>query len=175
MGEGNQSRRDAFFIELYQKQYKKMLLYASAILSGPSQADEAVQDAFAEAWIHIDKLLDYEKPEWWLQKAVKHKAFHILQERANDMRRLVALDNSTEQKLPAAPDLFEAVEAESREKTSQKIVRALTSEEYALLRRIALDRASYRTAAEENGLSIGACYKKIQRIRQKLKKFFPNR
>ena len=45
MNEGSLSKREAWFNQLYQKQYQKMFLYASVLLSGPSQADEAVQDA----------------------------------------------------------------------------------------------------------------------------------
>lgn len=173
MSEGELNRRDAFFIELYQKQYKKMFLYAFSILSNPSQADEAVQDAFVDAWIHIDKLLELEKPELWLQKVVKNKTLHILRERSRNLKWLVSLDDSFDQELPSTSDLLEHIESDGLEKIEQKIVQALTDEEYALLRRIALDQVSYRTAAEENGLSIDACYKKIQRIRQKLKKIFP--
>lgn len=172
MNEKNLSIREAWFNQLYRKQYQKMFLYASTLLSGPSQADEAVQDAFLEAWVKVDELIEREKPEWWLQKTVKYKAFHILQERADDMKRLVALDTGREPELPAAPDLLEQVESDL-ETTRQKIVQTLTCDELALLRRIALDQASYRTAAEEAGISIHSCYKKIQRIRQKLKKIFP--
>lgn len=175
MNKGNLNRQEAFFNQLYQMQYQKMLLLAAKILSNLPQADEAVQDAFLEAWIHIDKLLEQEKPELWLQKTVKNKTLHILRERARNMKWLISLDDSFGQEFIAAPDRLEHIESDGLEKTRQKIAQALTREEYTLLRRIALEQASYRIAAEEAGISIGACYKKVQRIRKKLKKCFPNR
>lgn len=68
-----------------------MKRYALILLSNPELAEEVVQDAFLELYLHIDEVMAHEKPEFWLQKAVKYKSLHKLRERARDLKQYVSL------------------------------------------------------------------------------------
>ena len=46
----------------------------------------------------------------------------------------------------------------------------MKEEEQQLLRKIAWEEKSYETAAEELGLSLWACQKRMQRLRRKIRK-----
>ena len=51
----------------------------------------------------------------------------------------------------------------------QAIQKVLTEEEWQLLRRVTLERASYKTVSKELGLTVWTCQKRVQRIREKLR------
>ena len=107
----NASSQEAFFNRLYEERFTKMKRYAQALLSNPELAEEVVQDAFLELYLHIDRVMAHEKPEFWLQKAVRYKALHKLRERARDLKQYVSLDSDTIPSI-AAPDEFGKVEEE---------------------------------------------------------------
>lgn len=71
MGHRDASSQEAFFNCLYEERFSKMKRYALILLSNPELAEEVVQDAFLELYLHIDEVMAHEKPEFWLQKAVK--------------------------------------------------------------------------------------------------------
>ena len=72
MGHRDASSQEAFFNCLYEERFSKMKRYALILLSNPELAEEVVQDAFLELYLHIDEVMAHEKPEFWLQKAVKY-------------------------------------------------------------------------------------------------------
>ena len=177
MGEKHLIEKDQFFNQLYNDQFLKMWRYALVILKDPVVAEEVIQDAFIEVLLHIDYLVACEKPERWLQQTVKNKSLHVLRDRARDIRKIVSLDTENTINL-VAPNVLEKIEDNERvafEKTKQKIATVLTAEEQYLLKRFSLEKVSYKVLSEETGLSIAACQKRIQRIRKKLEKYFPNR
>ena len=177
MGERTPTEQDLFFERLYAAQFLKMRRYALVLLRDPVPAEEVAQDAFLEVLLHLDYLASCEQPEKWLQQAVRYKALHVLRDRARDTRRLVSLD-ALGGSGPAAPDPLAEVEedrAGDLARTRRQIAEALTPEELDLLRRFALEKASYKTLSEETGLSVAACQKRVQRARKKLAKIFPGR
>ena len=48
-------------------------------------------------------------------------------------------------------------------------MRQMYAEDFRLLKRIVLERYSYLEAAEELGISLEACRKRVQRIKQRLR------
>lgn len=54
----------------------------------------------------------------------------------------------------------------------KEIQRVLSEEEYALLRQITLEKRPYKNVAEELGITVWTCQKRIERIRKKLKQHF---
>lgn len=174
MGNCTLTEQEKFFNQLYDCQFQKMWKYALVILANQDLAEEVVQDAFLEAYLHIDFLASSEKPEWWLRRTVKHKALHMLRDQARNIRRLVSLDAEVAVSIPA-PDEFEQVEVNEWENLAQvkhKIAFALTEEELCFLKRVTLEGASYKQISGETGLSIPVCQKRIQRIRKKIKNIF---
>lgn len=160
--------KNEFFDSFYRQNFNKMRKFAATILSNAALAEEVVQDAFIEVFIHIDYLMSVDRPEWWLQKTVKNKALHVLRDHARDVKQLILLESLDIEDLSAAEKLLEI---EERKDLKQKITNTLKPNELYLLRRITIDGASYKKVSSELGISISACQKRAQRIREKLKKF----
>ena len=59
------------------------------------------------------------------------------------------------------------------ESVIEKVERVLTPEEYQLLKRLVFDRASHLEVAQEFGISVYASQKRLERIRDKLRREFP--
>ena len=73
----------------------------------------------------------------------------------------------------AADQLIKVEEKEALQQMGEKIRTVLTKEELALVRLVALEDQSYLTAAKQLGVTVSACQKRMQRIRKKLRKRFP--
>lgn len=65
---------------------------------------------------------------------------------------------------------IEASEEERRNDLQKLLEHTLKEEEQQLLQKIVWEEKSYETAAEELGLSLWACQKRMQRLRRKIRK-----
>lgn len=161
--------------ELYRQYFKKLYLYASAVLREPGQAEDVVQDTFHEGLRHMDMLARHPNPGGWLMNTMKYKLKEYQRAQRRDLRRLLCLEAafSDESRLPEA---LVAAEPELREEVVlERVQGALTPEEYHLLKRLVFDRASHLDVARELGISVYASQKRLERIRDKLHAVFPDR
>lgn len=170
MGKNKRTSRDEFFNSLYSGQFLKMRMYARTIIQNHNLAEEVVQDAFVEVLLHIEHLMKTELPELWLQRTVKNKSLHVLRDQIRYTWRLVSLEEQKIVDNSTAKELQEIDEFDSISQIRKTITKTLNIQEIHLLRRIAMEGATYKAVSEETGMSIAACQKKIQRIRKKLKK-----
>lgn len=158
--------QDAFLEDLYRTYFLMLRKYASCALESPELAEEVVQDAFHEAVQHIDKLMTHPNPGGWLKLTVKNKIAHARRDMNRYMLRFVSLDAGTyDNRIPSVEDRL----PQQTESLLQIIRKVLTEEEWTLLRRITLEKASYKTVSEELGLTVWTCQKRVQRIREKLR------
>lgn len=160
---------------LYRQYFKKLYLYASAVLRETGQAEDVVQDTFHEGLRHMDVLAKHPNPGGWLMNTLKYKLKECQRAQRRDLRRLLCLEAafSDERHLP---EILVTAEPELREEAVlEKIQEALTPEEYHLLKRLVFDRASHLEAAQELGISVYASQKRLERIRDKLHIVFPDR
>ncbi len=51
----------------------------------------------------------------------------------------------------------------------------LTPEEFSLFREIEIEGSDMKTAAEQRGITVWACQKRIQRIKKKLQEHWPDK
>ena len=58
---------------LYRLHFKKLFIYANAVLRDPEQAKDVVQDTFHEALRRIDVFAKHENPGGWLMNTLKNK------------------------------------------------------------------------------------------------------
>lgn len=58
---------------LYRLHFKKLFIYANAVLRDPEQAKDVVQDTFHEALRRIDVFATHENPGGWLMNTLKNK------------------------------------------------------------------------------------------------------
>lgn len=165
--------QDEFIERLHRKYFRKLTLYAMSALRDSSKAQDIVQDAFHEALLHIDDLMSHENPGGWLMETVKYKIRDSERAHRRYIRRFLSLDTD----IPAERALWSEPTAEFCEPDEvlpiEKIERALTREEYQLLKRLILDKASHLEVAKELGITVYASQKRLERIRGKLYKAFP--
>ena len=144
--------------ELFRDMYPKLLSIACHRLGSVPPAEEAAQETFCIACRKADDCLGSENPEGWLVTTLVNVVRNMQRFAAAQARRVVSEpvgDNAQ-----ARPDDYSEIE----------FADMLSSEEFRLFRRVAVDRYTYREAAQELGISEAACKKRVQRIRAKLQK-----
>lgn len=161
--------QDKLIEDLYHQYFTKLTLYARARVNDPEITKEIVQDTFHEAVLHIDIIMSHENPGGWLMTVVKNKIRESERTRNRYMKRFISLDSEA---LAAVIPSSEFSEPE--DSSVEEIEQALTTEEYKLLKRLVFDRASHLEVAKEFGISVYASQKRLERIRGKLYKVFPD-
>ncbi len=75
---------------LYRLHFKKLFIYANAVLRDPEQAKDVVQDTFHEALRRIDVFSKHENPGGWLMNTLKNKLKENERTRRRDLLRLLS-------------------------------------------------------------------------------------
>lgn len=162
---------DRFLEQLYCDTYRRLLIYASRLLHDPNQAEDAVQSTFFEAIEHVDQLMRHPNPAGWLVLTLKHKVQEDNRRRQRYLLRFLSLEDLAVE--PAArEDGLERIE-EAAEDMIAAVRDSLTDDEWRLVCRCVIDQASSQTVADEFGIRASAVRKRLERIRAKLKKSFP--
>lgn len=162
--------QDTLIEQLHRAYFGKLLLYASAALKDRSRAQDVVQDTFHEAVRHIDTLMTHPNPGGWLMVTLKNKLREDQRAQQRALRHFVSLNTD----LLADPEQRDPLDRDEPPLLEQ-IRAALTPEEYHLLTRLTVDRASHLEVARELGISVYASQKRLERIRKKLYQQFPER
>lgn len=160
---------------LYRLYFKKLFIYANAVLRDPEQAKDVVQDTFHEALRRIDVFATHENPGGWLMNVVKNKLKEYERNRRRDLRYLLSLDADFPDESNLPEELVLAQPETQGEPVLEIIERLLTPEELRLLKRLVFGRASHQQVAQEFGISVYASQKRLERIRDKLYTAFPER
>lgn len=161
--------------QLYQDYFGKLTMYAAASLRSQSRAQDVVQDTFHEALRHSDALTRHPNPGGWLMVTLKNKIREDQRTQRQDMLYCLSL-NSDLLTEPAIQDpQLESQLNEGEPSALEKIQTTLKPEEFLLLKRLTIDRASHLDVAKELNISVYASQKRLERIRKKLHKIFPDR
>lgn len=142
---------------LYLEMYFLLFSYAQNMLSDRSLAEEAVQDTFRIACAKADNLLYSPNPKGWLLNTLKY----VIKNKTRCRAYLINSLELDENIIPGDPDVLD-IDFMYSDLTN--------SEDYKLLKKIALDKYSMLEAAKEMGISVEACKKRVQRAKKKLKK-----
>ncbi len=149
---------DARVETLYRRMFHTLYAYALRGMSDPSLAEEAVQDTFRVACEREDKLFASDNPEGWLMNVLKNVIRSTRRERARLAETVLEV-------------LDENGGAADVELDLDTLYGDLSgSEDFRLLKRIALDRCTILEAAEELGIPLETCKKRVQRARKRLQK-----
>lgn len=162
--------QDIFMEKLYREFFTQLWIYAKAALGDPEQAQEVVQDTFHEAVRHIDVLMAHDNPKGWLMDALKKKIMHARRSMNRYILHFISLDSDLEYADPVLS--AEAPAPSNIQDTLKEIERFLSEEEWDLLRKITLENQPYKNVAEELGITVWTCQKRVERIRKKLKQYF---
>ncbi len=154
------------FYQLYQDQYRAMLRYAMTIFNargssdpGDGRAEEAVQEAFAYAWANRRALFDSPNPGGWLFKVLYYKVLERVKEEnkwTRNIRTFEELAAATRQ-----PDPYAQVE--------DSLQGLLSDEDYRLLRRLYVEKATYLELCREYQLTKSALGSRVHRIKKKIR------
>lgn len=139
--------------------YPTLYAYALRILKDHALAEEAIQDTFCIACAKREQALSNPKPRGWLMLTLKHVMQNMLRAQRK-VQRLLFLTAGEEQ--PAeAPELLDV---------DVLFGDVSNSEDFRLLKRIALDQCTIVELAQDLGISVEACKKRVQRARKRLQK-----
>ena len=142
---------EEYIERLYREMYTRLCIYAMSALGSKALAEEVVQDTFRIACIKPDGLMSSKNPRGWLINTLKNVI-------RNRRRTEARLSNA----LLAAMSAYEP-QASTTVETTEFIVAysdALGEE----------DRYTMLEAAEELGITVEACKKRVQRAKKKLQK-----
>lgn len=174
---GRTPEEDELLSKLFRQYYNKLLIIAYAYLRDRDRAEEIVQDTFHEATMKICKLEKHTDPKLWLMKTCENKARNSVRIRARYLRRVISLD-ALDADLPDNSKSVEdiVVDQVSNEKSAEALIAsALSKEELYLLKRVTLDNVPHLKVAKELKISVWTSQKRLERIRDKLRKIFPHR
>ena len=158
------SEENQIVSKFYAEHFDALVTHAYRFIKDWHLANDIVQDSFGTL-DDSDKLNDFLASEnriGWLKNVVKNKARNLARTRGRELKRLISYEELYEE--PSTTDHYPS---EDRDVTG-KIRKRLTREELYYLKRLILDEVSYSEMAEELGLSIWACYKRMEAIRKQL-------
>lgn len=145
--------------QLYQEMFDKLLSYARASLEETPLAEEAVQETFQIACQKPDQLLESQNPQGWLFNTLKFTIRNIKRNR-DGTRQLLA-----RYLIMQTNDVAFSEDSISLEVTYGDLA---DTEDFKLLKEMAVDGKSHLEMANARGISISACKKRVQRAKEKL-------
>jgi len=147
--------------ELYHEMFHPLLAYAKSALNDRTLAEEAVQDTFRIACAKADDFLSSPNQKGWLLNTLKNVIHNTVRSRAYLNSILVSSLDFDENTYAGDADALNLDFMYSD---------LADNEDYILLKKITLEKYSMLEAAQELGISVEACKKRVQRAKQKLKK-----
>lgn len=148
---------EALYIELYDR----LMAYARSSLENESLAEEAIQDTFRIACMKPDVLLTSPNPKGWLVLTLKNTIQNTRRSRANAGKLLVAY---------AAVQGDEVAISEDKLRLEVTYGNLASSEEFKLIKEMAVDGKSHLEMAQARGISVEACKKRVQRAKEFLRR-----
>lgn len=152
-----------FIAEYYRKNYHNLYLHAYSMLGCRAKAEVAMQEAFLVVCKKPEEFMAKENPEKWLEKTIENKALHILREEKYTKTLFASFEDLAPGQEPSSLDGndFELIEF------CQSVV---SKDELRFFLKIAEGSSTFIDEAERLGIKLTACYKRFERIRDKLQK-----
>ena len=142
-----------------------MVAYAFSVLGNRNLAEEAVQDTFCIFCTKAEDTLQHENPQGWLIRTLQNVMRNIQRHQAV-MNRLIMASLQVEN--------LDELLAYDQEDVDLLYEDLAARSDFQLLKRVVLDGYTILETAEEYGITVEACKKRIQRIRKLLKKKLSN-
>jgi len=149
-----------FIDKYYTNMYSKLFFYAYSVMRDRGLSEEAVQEAFGTACNKIDKFCNSPNPKGWLVNTLKNEIRNIEKNRRVLSRYFVEsidVERLQTETLPTDHNI------------DLQFGNAAKEPDFALLKRIVLDKYTMLEAATELGITVEACKKRVQRIKKKIK------
>lgn len=149
---------------LFREMHDSLYAYAAAALKNSALAEEAVQDAFVIACCKPEALLSSPNPRGWLVKTLKYSIFAIRKSQSQMSLLLLSLQTGSRRQATVSASEAGYIDLLS-------LCQNCLNDDFELFMRVARDQCSMLEAAEEFGLSVEACKKRVQRARKKIQNF----
>lgn len=161
MGLTREQGRD--IARLYKEMYGSLYTYAYGILREKELSEELVQETFQIACDKPMELLSGANPRGWLMNTLKNVMWNARRKRATLAKYIVAAETV---------DIDQIVSPDPSSNIDLMYSDLIGEAEFRLVKRIAVDRYTMLEAAEELGISVETCKKRVQRAKAKLRKHF---
>jgi len=150
-----------FIAGFYHTYYHKLYILAYSILGKQAEAEATVQEAFLVACQKPEEFMHSDNPVGWMKSTVRHRALHILEEQKRTASLFMSLELLDHSKEPSCLDSSDSELAEF----CQSVV---AKDDFAFFLRIAKGSSTFLEEAARQGMKLSACYKRFERIREKL-------
>lgn len=151
-----------FLEKIYRESFNELEIYARALLQGKFESTVVVQEAFYIACVKIEDFVSSPNPIGWMKLTVKNVVRNMLRQKAREQKLFISYENIIKEPYTLASE-------ESQLELLDQCKSMITSDEYKLIERIVLNGETYISVAKDLGISMWACYKRIERILEKLK------
>lgn len=157
--------QERFFEEFYREHFEKLVTYAYGYTRDRYIAQDVVQDAF-HILLRKEKMQEFlESPNQigWIKTTVKNVARNAVKSRQRQAKWLVFVE---EMNLELAAS--GAHNEEDEEAVLKRYAEFLSPQESYLLKRLVLDHATYTELKDALGISMWACYKRVERMEKSI-------
>ena len=149
-------RIEVFYLEMYDQ----LFLYAQNALKNESLAEEAIQETFRIVCTKPEDLLSSPNPKGWIINTLKY----TMQNMRRNRDRTNALLN--QYLATYTSDAF----SENRIPLEVTYENVAHSEEFRLIKEMAVEGKSHLEMAQSRGISVDACKKRVQRAKEFLRR-----
>lgn len=149
-------RIEVFYLEMYDQ----LFLYAQNALKNESLAEEAIQETFRIVCTKPEDLLSSPNPKGWIINTLKY----TMQNMRRNRDRTNALLN--QYLATYTSDAF----SEDRIPLEVTYENVAYSEEFRLIKEMAVEGKSHLEMAQSRGISVAACKKRVQRAKEFLRR-----
>lgn len=146
---------------LYLQMFSLLFEYARSTLPNNALAEEAVQETFRIACQKPEALCASPNPEGWLVNTLKNVICNM--ERSRNIAKRILRGYF-------AVHITELTATNDRVGVEILYDDIADTEEFKLLKEMAIDGRSYMEMAESRNISIDTCRKRVQRAKEKLRK-----
>lgn len=157
--------QEQIFNAFFRENFDKLVVHAYCYTKDWHLAKDVTQDAFGKLLDDemMEKFLKSENRVAWMRGVVINTARNAVRSRRRQLKWLVSYEELYEE--PSSVDRYP-----SENDIEDRCANLLTKEQLRLFKRITMDGLSYIEAAEELGISMWACYKRVEKIKAKLRK-----
>ena len=146
--------------EFYLEMYNRLFIYARSALDNESLAEEAIQETFRIVCMKPEDLLSSPNPKGWIVNTLKYTIQNM--KRSRDKANVLLT-----QYLAANSSVAFSEDRIRLEVTYENVAR---SEEFSLIKEMAVDGRSHLEMAQSRGISVAACKKRVQRAKEFLRR-----
>ena len=147
--------------EFYLEMYELLLIYARNAFDNESLAEEAIQETFRIVCMKPDDLLSSPNPKGWIINTLKYTIQNMKRSRDKANALLMQYLAAHSNHVAFSEDRI------SLEVTYENVAR---SEEFQLIKEMAIEGKSHLEMAKSRGISVAACKKRVQRAKEFLRR-----